>query len=444
MANLRHLTALALARALLAGPPTAAGLAARLQACLGAEREWCVMLAERCARWPRERWWRLEPRPLARWIEADPGFQAAWRADAPPFVRAYLQRPRSSLPPAPLGLEQVPRPDWPHLGALAAGLGLTPGGLWRLTRPAAWQRRTPLGGQHHRFELRAKRHGGLRLLEAPEPHLRAVQRRVLRALLDGLPVHEAACGFVRGRSVRDHAERHAGQAVLLQFDLQDFFHAVPARRVHALFATLGYGEAVARALTALVTVATPEPVLQRLRECGAARWEQAQRLRGPHLAQGAPTSPVLANLCAFGLDLRLQGLADALGARYSRYADDIAISGPATLAAARRRIEAWVGRIAAEEGFALQHRKTRCRPQGRRQQLCGVVVNQHPNLPRDAFDRLKAQLHDTLKHGSAAANREGRADWLGYLRGRVAWAAQLNPAKARRLQALLAGIGPDA
>ena len=83
MANLKHLTARALARAMFAGPATAAGLAGRLQACLGTPAAWCPPFAERCARWPAERWWRLAPRALARLIELDPGYQASWRSDQP-------------------------------------------------------------------------------------------------------------------------------------------------------------------------------------------------------------------------------------------------------------------------------------------------------------------------------------------------------------------------
>ena len=387
MANIRGLTARAMARAMLAGPPGERGLAARLQACLGRRSEWTQALAERAARWPAEHWWHLSPRSLGRWIERDAGYQAAWGAQPPPAVRHYIQRPRQTLPPPPLGLDHLVLPNWPHTGALAAGLGITPAGLWRLSKPAAWQRRDALGRQHHRFHLLPKRSGGFRLLEVPEPHLMALQRRLLEQLL--------------GRR---------------------------ASRVHALFTTLGYGEAVARDLTALCTVATPEPVLQRLREAGSLSWEQAQRHRDPHLAQGAPSSPALANLCAFGLDLRLDGLARTLGARFTRYADDLVLSGPASLHAARERIAAWVGRIVREEGFELNHRKTRCAGASRRQQVCGVVVNRHPNLPRAAFDRLKAELHHAL-HDGAAADRE-------QLRGRVAWAAQLNLAKAQRLQRL--------
>ncbi len=440
MANLRTLTARALARAMLAGPPTARSLAARLQACLGRRSGWTVELAERCARWPADHWWRLTPRSLGRWIEADGGYQAAWDAHPRPSVRHYIQRPRTTLPPPPLGLDHLTLPHWPHAGALADGLGITPAGLWRLTRPAAWQRRDAGSRQHHHFQLLPKRSGGFRLLEVPAPRLMALQRRLLEELLVLLPPHEAACGFVRGRSVREHAAAHAGQPVLLKFDLQDFFASVRASRVHAIFTTLGYGEEVARQLTALCTVATPEPVLARLRRSGSLSWQQAQRHRDAHLAQGAPTSPALANLCAFHLDLRLDGLAQTLGARYTRYADDIVLSGPPALRAAAARVEAWVGRIAADEGFALNHRKTRIAAASRRQQVCGVVVNHHPNLPREAYDLLKAQLHHCVRDGPASANRAGHPAWREHLRGRVAWAAQLNPARAARLQRLFEQI----
>jgi hypothetical protein len=224
--------------------------------------------------------------------------------------------------------------------------------------------------------------------------------------------------------------------VVLKFDLQDFFTSVRASRVHALFTTLGYADSVARELTALCTTATPEAVLQRLHGEGGLSWEQRQRLRDAHLPQGAPTSAALANLCAFRLDLRLDGLAHALGARYTRYADDLVLSGGPHLSLARPRIEAWVGRIAREEGFTLNHRKTRCLTAGRRQAVCHIVVNQHANLPREAFDRLKAILHRCVTAGPAAQNRDGHPHWREHLRGRVAWAAQLNPGKAARLQRL--------
>lgn len=436
MARLVRLTALALARALLAGRPETAGLAARLRACTDAQAPWHRPLAERCARLPGEHWRRLTPRTLAHLIERDEGFQAAWLQGPRPQVRRYLLRERLHMNPLPLGLDSCTVLPWPNSAALAQGLGIPTAGLWRLTRPAAWQRRGALADQHYRYQLLAKRSGGWRLLEVPQPHLMALQRRLLDALLHRIPPHEAACGYRHARSVVDHARAHAGQAVVLKFDLQDFFTCVRASRVHALFETLGYPDSVARELTALCTTATPEPVLQRLHEDGALTWAQRQRLRDAHLPQGAPTSAALANLCAFRLDLRLDGLADALDARYTRYADDLVLSGGPALRHAGPRIAAWVGRIALEEGFRLNHRKTRCQPAGQRQSVCGVVVNQRPNLPRPEFDRLKAILHQCVHQGPAAQNRDGLPHWREHLQGRLAWATQLNPAKAERLKRL--------
>lgn len=421
---------------MLGGPADEQGLVHRIEACVDAPAAWAAGLAKRCSRMPGEQWRRLTPRSLADLVERDAGFEAAWHGHRRPSVRRYfLDWPHRQNPP-PLGLDEVLLPFWPHSAALADAFRVSTEGMWRLTRPAAWQRKAPLGEQHYRCRLLAKRSGGWRLLEVPEPYLMAMQRRLLRGLLAQLPAHEAACGYMNGRSVTDHARAHQGQPVLLKFDLQDFFTAVRASRVHALFTTLGYPEQVARELTALCTTATPEPVLRRLHSEGGLPWLQVLRLREAHLPQGAPTSPALANLCAFRLDLRLDGFAMALGGRYTRYADDIVISGGEHLRRNRPRIEAWIARIAGEEGFALNLRKSRCVGAGSRQEVCGIVVNRHANLPRDEFDRLKAILHQCVRDGPHSQNREQVPNWRDHLRGRVAWAAQLNPAKARRLQRL--------
>ena len=435
MPDLRRLTTLALARAMLAGPPTEDGLAARLRACIDATPAWCAPLAARCARLGARRWRQLDFRTLATLIDNDDDFDRAWLSTSTrPDVRRYLLRIADTQRPLPAALERCHVPFWPHAGALAQWLDVPAAGLWRLAKPAAWQRRTPLADQHYRHELLPKRRGGWRLLEVPQPWLMALQRRILDDLLDRIPPHGAACGFVRERSVVDHARAHAGQAVVLKYDLQDFFTSVRASRVHALFETLGYVEDVARTLTALCTTATPEPVLRRLHAQGSLAWPQLQRLRDAHLAQGAPSSPALANLCAFGLDLRLAALAASVGARYTRYADDLVLSGDARLRGSASRIGIHVARIAHDEGFALNHRKTRALSAGTRQAVCGIVVNAHANLPRDEFDRLKAILHQCVRDGPSAQNRDGRADWRAHLRGRVAWAEQLNAAKAVRLR----------
>ena len=82
-----------------------------------------------------------------------------------------------------------------------------------------------------------------------------------------------------------------------------------------------------------------------------SQFRLGQHLGHPHLPQGAPTSPALANLSAYRLDLRLAGLAESAGIVYSRYADDLALSSSAFLGRAQvERLVQLVERIAGEEG----------------------------------------------------------------------------------------------
>ena len=151
---------------------------------------------------------------------------------------------------------------------------------------------------------------------------------------------------------------------------------------------------MSRLLTGLCTNTAP-PDAWRQADDLAAR----ERLRSPHVPQGAPTSPALANLCAYRLDCRLAALAGAVGARYTRYADDLAFSGGEALERVARRFHVAVCRIALEEGFEVHTRKSRFMRQGVRQQLAGVVLNVRPNVRRDRYDELKAILTNCVRRG---------------------------------------------
>jgi RNA-directed DNA polymerase len=438
--RLRHSVALGLAQAMLAGPLHRQGLAARLGAAVGERAAWTGELAQAIANacalsWPLQR-----AEALAERMLDEPAFLAAFEGGKTPRLVRYFLHPGKQLPP-PLGLDGLDLPALATVGDLARWLGIDRDTLGWFADAPARRRHGALQQQHYQWRWWPKRDGGgVRVLEVPRARLKAVQRHVLDGLLAQVPPHEAACGFTRGRGLLDHARQHAGQDVLMRFDLRDFFGSVQAARVHALFATLGYSPAVSRALTALVTSRVPEPLLMRWRDEGLIDHGHAARLRVAHLPQGAPTSPALANLCAFNLDLRLAALAQSCGARFSRYADDLVISGGNGLVARRAQIEALVGAVAREEGFALQHRKTHCATRAGAQRVCGLVVNERPNLPRREFDRLKAVLHRCVVDGPRAQNRSGIADWRGHLIGRVSWALQVNPAKAARLSALLSRI----
>ncbi|MDI9654127.1 RNA-directed DNA polymerase, partial [Burkholderia cenocepacia] len=74
---------------------------------------------------------------------------------------------------------------------------------------------------------------------------------------------------------------------------------------------------------------------------------------------------------------------------------------------------------------AMRSSSPRRMRRGTRQQLAGVVVNRHPNLSRDAFDRLKAILTNCIRRGPASQNRDAHPDFRAHLAGRVAHATAL-------------------
>ena len=154
------------------------------------------------------------------------------------------------------------------------------------------------------------------------------------------------------------------------------------------------------------------------------------------MPQGAPSSPALANLCAYRLDVRLAAAATAAGASYTRYADDLVFSGSENFARAAHRFHILVCRVALEEGFEVNTRKTRVMPQSVQQKVTGIVMNQRPNVPRIDFDRLKATLNNCVKHGPQSQNHAQHTNFKAHLSGKIAYVQMLNAERAYKLRLL--------
>jgi hypothetical protein len=389
-----------------------------------------------------------------------------------PLIASYLEGCRDDGEPMPEAIEwlavpelpppsEPPRPrlrhDWPiarieSVAALAETLELSPGQLAWLADVRGLER-TVAAERLRNYRYRAlPRAGGLpRVIEAPKARLKEIQRWVLCEILARVPVHDSAHGFCRGRSVITHAHAHSGSAVVLALDLRDFFASVTAGRVYGALLTIGYAPPVAHVLTGLCTNVVPEMVWEVVARVTAvpaigsgARFRLGRRLAAPHLPQGAPTSPALANLAAFGLDRRLSGLARSLDLTYTRYADDLTFSGSDRLRRGRRAIEALVAQIAREEGFAINADKTALRTRGSRQTVCGIVVNEHPNIGRIEYDRLRAILHNAVRDGPRTQNRGAVLDFEAHLRGRIAWVSALNPARGEKLRRMFERVDWEA
>ena len=433
----QELWAQALAYAFLDGDWSVEGLVRRGDLVLGHRRPALRTLVQRVlGAYPRPPWDR--PRELASWLALDPAFESSAGLDVSGVPTHWL-----SFQPA-MGEMRWPVPAIPTVGELAHFLGVTANDLaWFADVKSLESRVVEERLRHYRYRWVRKAAGGVRLIESPKVRLRSLQRQVLATILNRVPMHPNAHGFIRGRSAVTFAREHSNADVVVRIDLHNFFVSITAGRVYGVFRTAGYPESVAHALTGLTTSVMPRVVWQ-----DAPRPPQSadeihehfmlgKRLASPHLPQGAPTSPALANLCAHGLDRRMAGLAAGCSLRYSRYADDLAMSGSLNRPAVARLIEL-IRQIAHEEGFKVNDAKTLVMAAGHRQHLAGVVVNRTPNLERPAYDRLRAILHNATSHGLDAENRAGHARFAEHLAGRVSWAVSLNQNRKTILERLLA------
>ncbi|MEP6640314.1 MAG: reverse transcriptase family protein [Gaiellales bacterium] len=430
----------AVAAACLSGDWEGAGMTARTTAMLGRRPRWLTSVVGELLATYRDR-----PSDRSREVAATiermlHELEAAGRLPRPP-----RQVPAGLFTPA-MGRMRWAVPAIETPADLAALLDLHPGELDWLGDRRGLQRRTAEQRlQNYRYRWLPRAGSPPRLIEQPKRLLKETQRRLLRQILEPIPPHDAAHGFRRGHSALTHARRHTGRDVVLRFDLEDFFASIAGGRVYGMFRTAGYPEAVAVALTGLVTNVLPAAEWARAPGRGdptaiAAHHRLGRRLATPHLPQGGPTSPALANLCAYRLDCRLAGLADATGAVYSRYADDIALSGGRRLHASAARVRRAVEAIARDEGFRVNPSKSQLMPRAGRQRICGIVVNEHPNTTRTDYDRLRALLHDAALHGPAAANRAAVPDLRAHILGRISWMEALNPRRGARQPRVFARI----
>ncbi|MFT5468335.1 MAG: RNA-directed DNA polymerase [Verrucomicrobiales bacterium] len=265
---------------------------------------------------------------------------------------------------------------------------------------------------HYRQFLMPKKSGGDRLISAPMPRLKAAQHWILEQLLVQVPVHDAAHGFVRDRSILTNAQEHCGRDLVINLDLRDFFPTVSYPRVKGLFRKLGYSEQLATVLGLLCT----EPEVDELEMDGETFYLSTS---DRHLPQGAPTSPAITNLLCFRLDKRMTGVAASLGFHYTRYADDMSFSSldPSALASIKKLL--WrVRSVVEDEGFVLHPDKTRIMRRGSRQEVTGLTVNEKPAIPRRDFRRFRALLQQVEKDGPGGKHwRGGKSHLLASIRG---------------------------
>lgn len=240
-----------------------------------------------------------------------------------------------------------------------------------------------------------KANGGTRTIHAPTEKLKRLQTRLASVVLEcnteinaKNPLPPLSHGFEKGRSIFTNAWEHKSRRFVLNIDVENFFPTINFGRVRGFFMSNRNYALPAKAATLIAQIA-----------CYQGK-----------LPQGSPCSPIIANLIAHLLDVRMVRLAKAHTCTYSRYADDLTFSTnrkefPSAIAEELSGYPgSWVLSDAllneiARSGFSVNHQKTRmqCRPS--QQLVTGLTVNEKVNIRASCYRKTRKMCSSLFNHG---------------------------------------------
>ena len=221
-----------------------------------------------------------------------------------------------------------------------------------------------------------KKLGGVRTITAPDGELKDVMLTLAFILSELYIPTPEAMAFISGRSIVENASQHIGQNYVLNLDLSDFFTSITANMVEHNLVKLGIAPLVARDIASICTY----PMVNDHHVVNV-------------VPQGAPTSPIISNICTMTLDNRLSGLARRFHLTYTRYADDITFSSNHNVYQKDGAFMEELNRIIAECHFTINPKKTRLQKRGSRQEVTGLTVVQKTNVSRKYIKNLRVLIH---------------------------------------------------
>ena len=242
--------------------------------------------------------------------------------------------------------------------ALATMFGINPGIIW------SFEKHTRL---HYRsFTIPKGKGGGVRAIDAPRVALKILQKWLSVHLERVFTPAPHVFGFVTGRSHVDAAIIHSNSRWIFSADIADYFQTTPCALVAESLMELGFAREAALLLANLTCL-------------------------DGNLAQGAPSSPVLSNLCFKFMDVSLSEIATKYGVRMTRYADDIVFSG---LGTCPDELEADVKQLFANGPWKLSPKKTKLDVLPSRLKVHGLLVHaSHVRLTKGYRNKLRAYRH---------------------------------------------------
>ena len=256
-----------------------------------------------------------------------------------------------------------------------------------------------------------KKNGDTRTICVPNKNLKKVQKKLYNKLstyYDEIKTQnnftsKISHGFEKNRSIVTNAEVHGNKRYVVNLDLLDFFPSINFGRVRSYFIKNNYFEINDDIATILA---------------------QLTCYKGT-LPQGAPTSPLIANMICNIMDIRILKIAKKYRLDYTRYADDLTFStnNKYFLNDYDKFLED-IKNIIHRSGFELNSKKTRLLFSNSRQEVTGLVVNKKISVPKEYYKNTRAMAHSLYKNGYFLIDDE--VGTIEQLEGRFSFINQIN------------------
>lgn len=211
-----------------------------------------------------------------------------------------------------------------------------------------------------------------RLIVNPKRPLREIQQRFYRSvLLKEFVSSEFSHGGVAGKSILTNLRQHLGQQYVFTADISDFFPSIRPSRIRGLFRAAGWSSDAASSAARLCTYKH-------------------------HLAQGLITSPFLADQMLKTVDCRIGAACARHSLVYTRFIDDISISGKFDLQ--RSGIPAIVSNIIREHGFGLNQTKSKFGSVSSGATITRLRFRRgHIDVSKEYIKELESQIEDSRR-----------------------------------------------
>jgi RNA-directed DNA polymerase len=297
----------------------------------------------------------------------------------------------------------------------------------------------PINETYYNTLILRKKNNRKRILHEPIESLKIAQRSMLRFLyhaveikknlgfIESKPIFKGMKeGLIRGvtayrpfSSVIRNANIHKSQEMVIKLDINNFFGSINDNHVDELWRKI-WSRVTRNDSTGAERYSTQE--IQQLTEMSV----HLSTLNNS-LPQGSPTSGFIANCVLDEFDKIMLTYCSKRKLNYSRYSDDITISGKSSKSKEISKIIAFVSRQLREYDFELHQRKTRVLKKNNRQIVTGIVVNEKLSIPRRIKKALRQEIYYLFKFAEKHVNRHHSniLKYLNRLLGKINWVLQV-------------------